>query len=302
MVTSERTPDLEAIADYACDTGEGPLWHAAEGRLYWVDIPAGRLFRYDPATNAHAEVYRGEPIGGYTIGVDGALLLFGDRGSVRRWSEAEGATTLIDEIPEERDGRFNDVIADPEGRVYCGTMPAGDRPGRLWRLDADGALAVVLDDAGLSNGMGFTPDLAALYHTDSDKGTITRYPYDRATGALGPGTTLVRIPAEEGVPDGLAVDERGDLWSARWDGGALFHYRPDGTEIGRVPFPARKVSSVAFGGPDLADAYVTCAGGPDKAAEGPGAGVLFRTRLGVRGRPAFLSRFGATKGGKVMGR
>ncbi len=39
----------ELIADYACHTGENPLWHPMEKRLYWLDIPTGRLFRCDPA-------------------------------------------------------------------------------------------------------------------------------------------------------------------------------------------------------------------------------------------------------------
>ena len=65
----------ELIADYECVTGEGPLWHPDEQRLYWVDIPRGRLFRYEPATGAHEQVYEGDPIGGFTIQDDGALLL-----------------------------------------------------------------------------------------------------------------------------------------------------------------------------------------------------------------------------------
>ena len=287
----DAAPLPELVADYGCDTTEGPLWHDDEQALYWVDIPVGHLFRYDPATGAHARVLEAGEIGGYTIEADGALILFGDRGSVRRW---DGATlsTLVDHLPEEAGSRFNDVIADPEGRVYAGTMPDGDRPGRLWRFDPDGSRHVALADAGLSNGMGFSPDLASLYHTDSDRGTITRYPYDRATGALGPGEAIVRVPAADGVPDGLAVDTAGTLWSARWDGGALFHYSADGELLGRVPFPARKVASVTFGGPDYRDAYVTLAGGLDKASEGPGAGALYRVRLGAQGRPAFRSRLG----------
>lgn len=282
----------ELIADYGCETGEGPLWHAAEGRLYWIDIPRARLFRYEPATGRHEEVYRGEPgqaIGGYTIQADGALLLFGERGSVRRWREGE-VTTVVEEIAEERGSRFNDVIADPAGRVLCGTMPDGARPGRLWRLDLDGSLDVVLEDAGLSNGMGFTPDLSGLYHTDSDKGTIRRYGYDPGSGGLSGGNLIVSVPASEGLPDGMTVDEAGDLWSARWDGGALVRYRADGRERGRFAFPARKVSSVAFGGPEYDEAYLTTAGGGEKASEGAGAGALFRLRPGVRGRPPFLSR------------
>lgn len=217
----ESSDDVDWIADYRCEVGEGPLWHAAEQRVYWLDIPPGRLFRYEPGTGRHERVFEaGEAIGGATVQADGGLLLFGADGRVRAWRDGTW-TTVIEGIAEERDGRFNDVIADPEGRVFCGTMPIGERPGRLYRLDRDGSLTTELADAGLSNGMGFAPDRSALYHTDTAKRTITRYPYDRASGALGEGVTVVRLGDEPGVPDGLAVDQAGDLWSARWDGGGV---------------------------------------------------------------------------------
>ena len=64
----------ELIADYACVTGEGPLWHAQRRRLYWTDIPSGKLFRLDPATGEHACFYQGRPVGGFTVQADGNLL------------------------------------------------------------------------------------------------------------------------------------------------------------------------------------------------------------------------------------
>src|SRR5215831_17419022 len=112
----------ELVADHACVVGEGPLWHPDERRLYWVDIGRGRLFRYDPATSGHEMVYEGEAVGGFTVQADGALLLFMARGAVKIWRDGQ-LTTVIDELPDERTTRFNDVIADPAGRVFCGTMP-----------------------------------------------------------------------------------------------------------------------------------------------------------------------------------
>jgi D-xylono/L-arabinono-1,4-lactonase len=286
--------EQEVIADHGCAIAEGPLWHEGIGALFWLDISAGRLYRYDLVTGAHGLAYQADSaIGGFTIQADGKLLLFGARGRIWIWDPETGQThVVVDEIAAERGTRFNDVIADPEGRVYAGTMPDDARPGRLYRLDPDGTLTVALADAGTSNGMGFTPDLDALYHTNSPHGTITRYRYDRGTGELGPGVTIVTVPASDGVPDGLAINRDGQLWSARWNGGALFHYAPSGELLGSVAFPARKVSSLTFGGPAWRDVYVTCAGGDDKASEGPGAGALFRTHLGVEGRPPFRSHVG----------
>ena len=283
---------LELIADERCDTTEGPLWHTELQVLFWLDIPAGRLYQYDPATNRHTMRYQADgPIGGFTIQDDGQLLLFGDRGRIWTWDPDSGhERVVIEEIPAERGTRFNDVIADPEGRVFAGTMPEGDRGGRLYRLDSDRSLTVVLEDAGVSNGMDFTLALDALYHTNSTKREISRYRYDRESGGIALDAVVVRVPDGEGVPDGMTVDENGDIWSARWDGGALYHYAPDGALLGSKAFPARKVSSIAFGGPAFADAYVTLAGGTDRENEGTGAGALFRTTLGVAGRAPFRSR------------
>lgn len=282
----------ELIADYACETGEGPLWHPDEDRLYWVDIPPGKIFRYDPATGRHEQCHQAaEAIGGFTIQEDGALLLFGARGAISIWREGELAT-IIPEIAGEADGRFNDVIAAPGGRVFCGTMPTAAHAGRLYRLDPDGTLTTLLEGVTVSNGLGFTPDRRGLYHTDTSKGTITLFDFDQATGAIGNGRPFLDLTGkgEEGSPDGMTVDAEGCVWSARWDGGVLVRYAPDGHELLRIPFPARKVSSVVFGGPDYADLYVTTAGGRDKASNGAGAGALFRLRPGVRGVPEFRSR------------
>jgi len=281
----------ELIADYACVTGEGPLWHAAEQRLYWVDIPKGRLFRYHPASGAHEMCFEGKPVGGFTIQADGALLLFMDRGAVTLWRDGE-FTTVIEEIPDERETRFNDVFADPAGRVFCGTMPTKERPGRLYRLDPDGALTRLLDGIGCSNGMGLTPDRKQLYYTDSDARKIYLFDYDQASGTLDNQRLFASNPPEEGLPDGMTVDAQGYVWSARWDGSCLVRYTPEGALERRISFPAKKVSSVIFGGPDYTDMYITTAGGDNKPTEGAGAGALFRLNLGIQGVPEFLSRVG----------
>lgn len=281
--------DPELIADYACVTGEGPLWHPLEKRIYWLDIPQGRMFRYDPATGRHEQVHEGAQIGGATVQADGSLLLFMEKGAVAKWSDGE-IEHIVGEIPEERDSRFNDVIADPAGRVFCGTMSTAERSGRLYRLDIDGSITLILEDVGTSNGMGFTADRKHMYHTDTDVGTIFSYDYDERTGDISNRRIFLKIEDDGGRPDGMTVDADGHVWSARWDGHHLVQHRPDGTEERRIRFPAKKVSSVTFGGADLTDIYVTTAGGQDKGGNGPGAGALFRVNLGIRGMPEFYSR------------
>ena len=279
----------EMIVNYECECGENPLWHPLEKKLYWVDIIKGRIFRYDPATGKHEMCYEDVPVGGFTIQKDGSLLLFRTKGEVVLWRN-EKTITVIKEIPEERELRFNDVMADTEGRVFCGTYSGRGIPGRLYRLDTDGSITKILDNIGCSNGMGFTLDHKQMYYTDSVARKIYIFDYDRKTGVISNQRVFVDVPAAEpGVPDGMTVDAEGYIWSARWDGWSLVRYNQQGVEDRRIRFPAGQVSSVIFGGNDYSDIYVTTAGASNKAKNGPGAGALYRLRLGIKGLPEFFS-------------
>mgnify|MGYP005858587731 CR=1 FL=1 len=172
------SPNLEVLADYGCVCGENPLWHPQEQAVYWTDIPRGKLYRYRLATGQHECCYEGRVVGGFTLQPDGALLLFLDQGTVAEWRDGRITRTIIEALPDELESRFNDVIADPQGRVFCGTMPVpsrNDQPGRkgrLYRLDPGGHISLLLEGIGCSNGMGFTPDRKHLYYTDSTIRTI----------------------------------------------------------------------------------------------------------------------------------
>ncbi len=295
---THETPTLksstpEMVVDLPSQTGEGPLWNRAERKLYWLDIPPGRLYRFDPESGENHLAYQHDAaIGGYTFQADGSILLFCARGQILRWQENE-ITTIVDEIPEEAEGRFNDVIAGPDGHVYCGTMPAANGRARLYRLELDGRLTTLFDDIGLSNGFGFSPDNRVMYHTDTVERVIYRLDYAARTGDLSNREALIRVPTGEGGPDGMATDAEGAIWSARWGGHGIYKYGDSGKLLGKIPIPVRKVSSLTFGGDDLGTAYVTTAGGDSRGeVEGALAGSLFRVDLGVTGRPAFLSRIG----------
>jgi D-xylonolactonase len=280
---------LEVIADYACEIGENPLWHPIERRLYWCDIPNGRLFRYDPATGAHERCFEGRPIGGFTIQADGALLLFLDRGAIALWREG-GITEVVSEIAAEQHSRFNDVIADPRGRVFCGTMSSNESKGTLYRLDPDGSLHPILGGIGCSNGMAFTLDRNGLYYTDSFAREIYLFDYSVEDGSLTNQRVFARFSEDDGFPDGAALDSAGCLWSAIWNGSCLVRLSADGRIDRKIAIPARKTSSLTFGGEGYSDIYITTAGGNTKEEDGRLAGALFRIRAQPPGLPEFFSR------------
>lgn len=278
----------ELIADYACGVGENPLWHAAERRLLWTDITGGFLYRFDPEHAAHERIYAGRPVGGFTVQQDGSLLLFKDRGTITCWNGRD-ETVVVPEIPVERELRFNDVIADPAGRVFCGTYTEG-RQGRLYRLDTDGTLTMILDGIGCSNGMAFTPDRTGFFYTDSFARSIYRFDFDEFTGELRNQTVFHSVPEGRGFPDGCTVDSEGHLWFALWGGSSIVRLDPEGAAEATIPMPARKITSLTFGGEDLTQIYVTSEGGLNRTESDPLAGALFRAKSSVSGRPEFCSR------------
>lgn len=289
----------ERVVDVRCEIGENPLWHPSDERLYWCDIPQGRIHWYEPGSGddgiAHESTDR---IGGFTRQADGTLLLFQGTGIVRRLDPAtDSVETVVGPDPERFETRFNDVIADPDGRVYAGTMPdrSAGVPGRLYRLDRDGTFEVV-DECYLPNGMGFDGDLSAFYFTDSaedehgEPGRIYRYDYDKTTGELTDPAVFADSADEDGFHDGMTVDQSDHVWSAFWEGAHVTRYRPDGSRVASISFPARKVSSLTFGGPDHEQAYVTTACEETRETEGDGAGALFRFEPDVNGRAEYESR------------
>jgi D-xylonolactonase len=69
-------------------------------------------------------------------------------------------------------------------------------------------------------------------------------------------------------------------------------YSSAGVEQERLHFPTKKVSSVAFGGPELRTMYFTTAGGQDRAANGATAGALYALEAATPGVPEFRSQVG----------
>lgn len=271
----DMTMEPTVVANYECELGEGVLWDPDRERLYWCDITQGRIFQYNPGVDAHEQLFDGGVVGGFTVQTDGSLLLFMGGGTVKRWKEGS-TTTVIDKLPAESDSRFNDVVADPRGRVFCGTMPTDTRGGRLYRLDTDGTITELWDDLEIPNGMGFSPNEEVFYLVESEPALVHAFDYDPKTGSLSNRRVFADTADHVGVPDGLTVDADGYVWTARWDGASVVRYAPDATIDFRFELPVPYVTSLCFGGPSLDDVYVTTARWETEKADDSLAGALFR--------------------------
>src|ERR1700687_5792391 len=243
---------VELVASPGCEIGENPRWHREMSKLFFVDIPAGTVHTYDPARRDCSVFNRTRITGGFTLQQDGSLLLFQDGRIATVALDGTLRQVASDQCPG--NDRFNDVIADPEGRIFAGTMGGN---GRLLRFDLDGTVTEIADGFRGPNGMGFTPDLCGMYFTDSPARTIYYFDYERKTGSLTNRRTFAEIPPDEGFPDGMTVDAEGYVWSAIWFGGRLKRYAPYRRWDRDRVLPVVQVSSVTFAGRALTDMYVT---------------------------------------------
>ncbi len=187
--------------------------------------------------------------------------------------------------------RMNDACCDRAGRLWVGSIAKDTQPGAgsLYRVDRDGSVRRVLRDLSIPNGIDWSPDDRLMYFIDSATRRVDVLDYDVETGQVGDRRPLVTLPEGAGLPDGMTVDAEGCLWVVTWDGWSVRRYRASGELDRIVRLPVARVTSCAFGGPDLGDLYVTSAStGLSEAElrEQPLAGALFVVRPGVRGLPA----------------
>lgn len=270
--------------------GEGPLWHPREGCLFVTDLVSGLVRAFDRDLKVVRQVALNRPTTAMTWQADGSLLCFHDRGEVSCLSATASAVVL--QLPEEAAGLFNDVLADPAGRVLCGTQPVGGRPGRLYRIEPDGTHRVLLDDIAEPNGLGLSPDGSVLYFADSEAGIVWRMPYDVTSGTLGSRQPFFRALAPC-LPDGLTVDAAGCVWIALWNGSCVVQLGPDGRERVRLALPVPRVTSLTFGGDRFEQLFVTSAAAEPTHLADPGCtceGAVFALAGLAAGRAEHPSR------------
>lgn len=284
---------IDLALDVRAELGEGPIWDARRSHLLFLDIMRGEVHTFDPSDGAHAIFEVGQPVGAITPSTRGDWVAAA-RDGFYRVNPTTGETALLAVVEADQpDNRMNDGYCDPQGRFWAGTMSMTPQreAGALYRLDPNGQVTQIITGVTTSNGIDWSPDGRFVYYVDTGTGRIDVFDFDAEHGWLLARRPLVTIAPEHGKPDGLIVDAEGFLWLALWGGGALHRYAPDGTLDRVVPMPVSHPTKCAFGGPDLADLYVTSASialSADERAAQPHAGSLFRLRPGVTGRPARL--------------
>ena len=292
MMDVRTSAVAEPVGEMTAVLGEGPYWVPENSCLLWVDIPNGLLHRTQIPSGATETMSVGAVSAAFPALGGGIITAGGNQLTLRfRQASGEWASQTVAEVPAKDGVRFNDASVDPAGRVWVGSMHVDETEplGELYRLDPGPVLTPVVRGVTVSNGLGWSPEGSRLYYADSPMRRIDVFDFDAATGEAFQRRAFADLSRADGVPDGLTVDLDGCVWVAMWGGGVLRRFTPNGKQDAVLPVPVTRPTSCAFGGPDLADLFVTSASigmtDADRAAE-PLAGRLLRLHPGPRGLPS----------------
>jgi gluconolactonase len=288
-------PKVERLENIpSVELGEGPHWDADTQSLYFVDIFGHAIHKYVPATQKHTkaiiELHNGPPVEGYDkfnmvslilpikgqkdkfiVSVDRELVIVTWDGI----SEKPSSIEKLYEVETDKDfiiNRFNDGKCDPSGRIWAGTM-GEERVNGQWSKEAAGkgslytfknkTVTKQMGQIGISNGLTWNEKLKKMYYIDTFKMRVEEYDFDIENGKISNGKSVFDLKKNniEGGPDGMTIDTDGNLWVAIFGGYRVIKIdpkKPD-TILESIPIPAKQVTSVTFGGPNLDELYVTTA-------------------------------------------
>ncbi len=268
---------------------EGPLWVPGGPYLLFSDVvekngPGAVIYRFDPAMRrfaifpyppAEPPAPSGSPTSTNGLGTDAA----GDLIACERYNERlvrispEGQRTVLADAwppstsnhPGQPLNAPNDVVVRADGNIYFTDTDWGTRPGgahapmAVYRISPDGQLDRVWQ-LEKPNGIALSPDGGTLYVGSDVQAKVWKLPVD-ARGGVGAPTVLIdgpRVPGGFKVPDGICIDDAGNLYVANNSDEikAIEAFDSGGRLLGRIPFPAAP-SNCSFGGADRKTLYVT---------------------------------------------
>ncbi len=286
---------------------EGPVWIPA-GYLLFAEIPSNSIRKWSPAggmtTFIQPSGYQGSaPFGGHEPGSNGMTLDSKGRLTVAGHAQRDvyrleqvnpkaQQTVLADTYQGKRLNSPNDLVYKSDGTLYFTDPPYGlpkldQDPGKqmaingVYRLPGavnqkpgvppDRArLELLVKELPRPNGIAFSPDEKYLYVNNSEPKKIWMRYTVKADGTLTDGKLLFDATSDlrPGSPDGMKVDEKGNIYSAA--PGGVYIISPEGKHLGTIDIP-EKVGNVAWGGADYKTLYVA------------GSSSIYRIHLNVAG-------------------
>lgn len=272
--------------------GEGCNWSALDQSLWWTDIEAKCVLRWDD--NGKVGAVRQLPNraafifprarGGFVLGFPKSVVV-----TDSNFTDFVQVAEIEPHLPQTR---VNDAKIDPYGGIVLGTYNEESREpvGGVYRIAPNGEVVTLFSGVSAANGLEFSSDGRIMYFTDTAEGTIRRFALAPQFSSFSEMRPLAGPRIAQGSPDGATVDIDGGYWSARLRGGCVIRIDQNGRLTDRVYVPSMAPTCVALGGENMRTLFITSRRirqSSDELLRFPESGNLFRVEVGQAGRPPF---------------
>ncbi|EPR68216.1 SMP-30/gluconolactonase/LRE family protein [Cyclobacterium qasimii] len=261
-LVDEESPVIKVSDGYQFT--EGPVWNNEEQSLLFSDIPANTIYKVHPTGEISAFRNPSQNANGLTFDKAGNLLIAEHSGrKISSLSPEGNYSTIVDNYNGVALNSPNDVIIDSKGAIYFTDPPYGRPKNATDTLGFNGVYRffngktqLITDDLYRPNGLALSPDERTLYVANSGQPKLfMKYPVSNS-GKVGKGKVFYNasLLKGEGNPDGIKVDQQGNIF-ATGPGGVLV-FSPDAKLLGTIKFPETP-ANLTFGGADMKTLYVT---------------------------------------------
>jgi sugar lactone lactonase YvrE len=273
-----KTYHAELFLAEQFNLAESPFYDEKSGRLSWVNITEGEIhILYRDGRRVEAKL--GQMIGAavplpdrdaFLVAATDGLYLY-ESGAFRMLQDLKSVYKAYQ--------RSNDAKLDPAGHLVFGSVVFDGKhemEGNLYRFKNE-TVEIIWENTKLSNGMAWSKDGKKFFFSDSGERKVFSFDYDAGSGLIANRKVLFEVT--EGVPDGMCIDEKDNLYVAIWGGSRIeCHNSKTGAEIARIEVPAKQVSSCCFYGSQK-KLFITSA---REGQDGEFDGCLFTCDLGGR--------------------
>lgn len=285
--------------DAGIELSETPIWDWRVKRWFWTDLFSGDVHEYDPVTKAE-RMWQTKPwIGSAVPTSDLNQLMCVLEDGVYLLNLQTGALEfVVDPEPGNSLNRYNDSRCDSRGRIFISSVAktygtdayTSDQRGSFYMVDTDKSVIKIVDGINQYNDMTWNLTQTKMYVVDTFNETLLEFDYDLERGPVGEPRVVLDFKGREGMPDGLSIDEEGNLYICHWTQ-KISVWSPDFKRVNTLSFPVEYVCCGGFGGDDMRDFYVTSSRffySDQQLAENPGAGGVFAAKSPIPGRREYF--------------
>lgn len=290
---------MYTIAQVSTVIGESPIWNSNSSTLVWVEAAGKEVFKY----NFVSETLNRFPLPFEVTAVapcDNHHWVFASKqGLFYSTPRFEHFTLISDPCSNDARLHLNDAVAAPNGDLWFGSMNCEQlesADGELFRLSKQQIGAI---DQGFSvaNGIAFNPQLKRAYCSNMFQRKVYEYQLDESMSHILDKEVLVEFEPQQGFPDGLSVDQAGNVYICHWDCGIVSYYQPNhkhlghGRKLGQIELPVKHATRCTFGGKNYQTLFITTASydlSPSELETYPQSGELFVVQAPTKGRAEYL--------------